>query len=261
MSSVVRWLVVHDLDDACALWLARTWREHMAAADRAALLAVPLLSLALHASFSLRIEGTTTLSCVKLRGDDANERVIDSRGLRGLLWRSRSELQAAGGGSDSDSDSERSYQWQERRALLLAWLEGLGAACANAPRANALAGPSHRTAAWRAQAAQAGLRVWDRADASQAPRQAALLVCGAEVLRVNSRAAPPPSESWLTGVRRLAAGQRCACMLVLCLIDSRGRWYFHGADATPDLRIAGTAAALALGRHLGIPLAAHHRAG
>lgn len=242
----VQWLLVHDLHDAAGAWLGQQWQRRLPANQRDALLVLPTPAITLHTRAHLRIAEGRTQSLLRVALPGQAERTISSATLRGVLWR-------AGGvwvQGDPATDREAAYALQERQALLLAWLHGLGEVCATRPRADGLAGPRWSGAKWRTLAAACALPV---VEPSCLPVDGvpSLFVVGTTVLPLLQSASSPALAE---AARRLADQEGCAHLL-LYGTEISGHWCFVQADPCPDLRIAaGEADRLvdALGHRLGM---------
>lgn len=251
----VRWLVVHDLHDAAGVWLGNRLRACLPADAADAMLVLPAPALTLHARFDLRIAGGRTESTVRLRLPGRPEQTVESTSVAGVLWRAHAVWMPATGRLPT---AEASYQAMERHALLLAWLHGLGAACANRPRADSLNGPAWSPATWCAKAAACGLPVAVGPGAGLQAAPALFVVddcvrwqagCG----DATDRAAP--AVALQQAALRLARSEGCTCLALYGAGDARGRWRFTAADPCPDLRRAGGADEVlipALARRLGL---------
>jgi hypothetical protein len=228
----VRWLLVHDLHDAAGAWLGQQWHGRLPVDQREDLLVLPTPVITMHTRAHVRIAEARTQSLLRVCLPGQEERRISSDTLQGVLWR-------AGGvwvRGDPATDPEAAYALQERQALLLAWLHGLGQACATRPRADGLAGPRWSGATWRARAAACGLPVvepsWFPVDVVPS-----LFVVGTTVVPlVRTAVSPAVGEA----ARMLADQEGCAHLL-LHGTEASGHWRFVQADPCPDLRIAGGA--------------------
>lgn len=290
----VRWLLVHDLHDAAALWLGRQWHARLPEADRDALLVVGVPALALHARCTVRIEAGRTRSVIRLHLPGRPVRWLDDADLRGVLWRAAGAWSPpaglvagagpaadADGGADADEDAgvgvgvdavaeaegvgraEADYQAQERQAIMLAWLHGLGPVCLARPGPLSLCGPLASPATWRARAAACGMPVWhgEPMGGTVAPRLLVAADAVADLQPAGADAAPLPA-SVTDAARMLAHRLGCAGLRLDGAPDVRGRWRLHGADPVPDWRLAGAQAGRlveALARRMGMPSAAAPR--
>ncbi len=238
-------MLVHELHDAAAPWLAAQWRQQLG--RRAAeLLVLPAPALALCSRWQLRVLGRTTHSRLQVslgQGAASRHFDVDSEQLQGVLHR-------PGCAWVPEATPERDYLVQERQALLAAWLHGLGTRCINRPGVDALAGPAWPVAQWRWQAQRCGLPVlpWP-ADGTAAPLLR-LLVVGERCFSVNG---PTLNAHWQTGARRLATAASCQLLGLYLAPDGPGRWRLAQASPQPDLRPAGDAAASALAGLMGMP--------
>ena len=246
----IRWLLVHELHDSAASWLARQWRERLGArAGELLLLSAPALTLCGRWQLVVMGRGTHTRLQVTLGEGAATRRYdIDSAQLRGVLHRPYAPWVA-------EATTDRAYVVQERHALLLTWLNGLGARCINLPMADALAGPAWSAPQWRWHAQRCGMPVaaWpDRQDAA-APLLR-LLVAGRQSFSVNGPALGP---AWHSAAQKLAAAAGCALLGLYLTQDVAGSWRFALASVQADPRTGGRAAADALADAMGMPGARH----
>lgn len=211
----VRWLLVHDLHDSAAPWLAAQWRRRPGA-GAAELLVLPAPALTLCSSGQLRVLGRATHTQLKVtltHGATVRHYDIDSARLQGVLHRPL-------GPWVGEAAADRNYVVQERHALLLAWLNGLGSRCINAPRADALAGPAWSAPQWRWQAQRCGMAVAAWPDAAGAtPPLLRLLVAGEACLSVNG---PELGAAWHRAARQLAARTGCALLGLYPVPDGSG---------------------------------------
>ena len=247
----VRWLLVHELHDSAAPWLAAQWRRRLGA-RAAELLVLPAPALALCSTWQLRVLGRATHTHLKVTlasSAAVHHHDIDSTHLRGVLHRPFGPWVAA-------AAADRDYVVQERHALLLTWLNGLGSRCINAPRADALAGPAWSAPQWRWYAQRCGMAVAAWPDvAGAAPPLLRLLVAGGDCFSVNG---PVLDSAWRSAARRLAASAGCALLGLYLVPDGVGGWRFALASAQPDPRSGGNAAADALADAMAMPVAAQH---
>jgi hypothetical protein len=246
----VHWLLVHDVHDAAAPWLAQQWRLRLG--PRAAeLLVLPAPALTLCSRWQLRVLGTDTRARLHITlgaGDAKRHREVLSEHLRGVLYR-------PGCAWVQEAAADRDYLLQERQALLVAWLHGLGPRCVNRPSVEALGGPAWPVAQWRWQAQRCGLRVqaWpDGAEPTHGPPLLRLVVVGDRCFSVNG---PPLDASWQAGARCLAAAAGCQLLGLYLAPDGCGGWRVAQASAQPDLRPVGPPAAAALADLMGLPAA------
>lgn len=225
----VRWLLVHDMHDAAGAWLGQQWHGSLPVNQRQHLLVLPTPAITLHTRTHLRIAEGRTQSLLRVGLPGQQECTISSDSLRGVLWRAPGPWVKG----DPVTDREAAYALQERQALLLAWLHGLGKACATRPRADGLAGPRWSGAKWRALATACGLPVVQPSRYS-VDMEPGLVVVGTTVVPLLTASASP---LLVEAARRLAAKEGCAHLL-LYGSESSGRWSFVQADPCPDLRIA-----------------------
>ena len=243
----VRWLLVHDLHDSTAPWLAALWRQRLG--PRAGeLLVLPAPAITLGGRWQLRVQGSTTQSCLVIeqgQGAQLQRLQVHSDTLRGVLHRPHQAWVP-------EKTADRDYVAQERQALLLAWLHGLGERCMNAPTAGSLAGPAWSGAQWRWQAHRMGLPV--QAGPDIAPQAVLpllrLVVAGDHVFSVNGQALP---AAWQAGARRLAAAAGCRLLGLYAVDGGPDGWHFVQASVQPDLRAAGPAVAQALAAAMCMP--------
>ena len=252
----VHWLLVHDLHDAAAPWLAAQWRQRLGP-HAAELLVLPAPALTLCSRWELRLLGraTHTRLAVTLGAGAPSQRWdVDSDHLQGVLHR-------PGCAWVPEGATERDYLVQERQALLVTWLHGLGARCVNRPAVDALAGPAWPVGQWRWQAQRCGLPVlpWPEFPESATPLLR-LVVVGDHCFSVNG---PALDGHWQAGARRLAAAAGCRLLGLYLAPDGQDRWRLALASPQPDLRPAGAAGAHALADLMGmaaaIPAAASTR--
>jgi hypothetical protein len=229
----VHWLLVHDLHDAAGAWLGRQWKRRLPPNQRQDLLVLPTPALTLHTRAQLRIAEGRTQSLLRVCLPCQEECRISSDTLRGVLWRADGVWVKG----DPATDMEAAYALQERQALLLAWLHGLGPACATRPRADRLAGPRWSGATWRTRAAACGLPVMAPI-ASPVAVVPSLFVVGNMVVPLARTAASPA----VAEAARLLADQEGCAQLLLYGTEAGGHWHFVQADPCPDLRMAGSAA-------------------
>jgi len=229
----VRWLLVHDLHDAAGAWLGRAWQRRLPPDQREEVLVLPTPAITLHTRARLCISEGRTQSQLRVSLPGLPERWITSDTLQGVLWRA-AEVWVRG---DPATDPEAAYALQERQALLLAWLHGLGPACATRPRADGLAGPRWSAATWCTRAAACGLSVVELCSLPVDVVPGLFVVGTTVVPLVRAAASPAVAEA----ARVLAEREGCAHLL-LHGTEANGGWQFVHADPCPDLRIAGEAA-------------------
>jgi hypothetical protein len=229
----VRWLLVHDLHDAAGAWLGRQWQRRLPPDQREQLLVLPAPAFTLHTRAHVRISEGATQSLLRVCLPAQQERRLSSETLRGVLWRADGVWVKG----DPATDQEAAYALQERQALLLAWLHGLGPASATRPRADGLAGPRWSGATWRTRAAGCGLPVVEPCSFPVGVVPSLLVAGNAVVPLVSTAASPAVGEA----ARLLAEREGCAHLL-LYGTEASGHWQFVQADPCPDLRLAGAAA-------------------
>ena len=246
----VRWLLVHDLHDNAARWLAAQWRQRLGA-RAAELLLLPAPALALCSRWQLRVldRSTHTRLQVTMRDGIAMRRFdIDSAQLQGVLHRPYGPWVA-------EAAADRDYVIQERHALLLTWLHGLGERCINAPRADALAGPAWSAPQWRWHAQRYGMPVAAWPDpVGMTPPLLRVLVAGRQSFSVNG---PALDSAWHSAARQLAASAGCALLGLYLAQDGAGGWRFALANAQADPRAGGSAVADALADVMAMPPTQH----
>lgn len=247
----VRWLLVHELHDSAAPWLAAQWRRRLGA-RAAELLVLPAPALALCSRWQLRVLGRATHTRLQVtlahggNGAAARRFDIDSAQLKGVLHRPYGPWVA-------EAAADRNYVVQERHALLLTWLHGLGERCINAPRADALAGPAWSAPQWRWQAQRCGMPVAAWPDAvGTTPPLLRMLVTGRQSFSVNG---PALDGAWHCAARQLAASAGCALLGLYLVQGGAGGWRFALASAQPDPRAGGSAAADAMADAMAMPAA------
>lgn len=245
----VHWLLVHDLQDASAAWLARVWRQRLGAAA-SQLLVLPAPALTLCTRWQLQIDGDGTRSHLRLTLAGGAVFSVDSSLLRGVLHRPV----AAWLPPVTAATPDRDYMAQERHALLLAWLNGLGSRCINPPSTEALCGPLWSAPQWRWQAQRCEMPVlpWpDPAHASSVPLLR-LLVVGSRCFSVNGA---PLGLAWHAAALRLACAVNCRVLGLYLVGDESTGWRFAQADAQCELRPGGDAAVHALAAAMDMPVA------
>ncbi|WP_326540985.1 hypothetical protein [Pseudorhodoferax sp.] len=242
----IRWLLVHELHDSGARWLAAQWCQRLGP-HAAELLLLPAPALALCSRWQVRVQSGGTHSRLQVTlGDGATARHhdIDSAQLLGVLHRSCGPWVAA-------AAADHDYVVQERHALLLTWLHGLGARCLNAPRADALDGPAWSAAQWRWEAQRCGMPVAPWPDpAGTPPPLLRMLVAGQRSFAVNG---PALDGAWHQAARRLAATAGCGLLGLYLAPWGAGTWRFAQASVQADPRAGGSAAADALADAMAMP--------
>ena len=244
----VHWLLVHDLQDATAAWLAQRWRQRLGAAA-SQLLVLPAPALTLCTQWRLQIDGGGTHSLLRVALASGAVFSIESTKLRGVLHRPAAAWLPPATAATPDRD----YMAQERQALLLAWLNGLGSRCINPPSTEGLCGPVWSAPQWRWQAQRCEMPVlpWpDPVSTSPAPLLR-LLVVGNRCFSVNGA---PLGPTWQAAARRLACAANCQVLGLYLVGDDTLGWHFAQADTQCDLRPGGGAAVLALAAAMDMPL-------
>ncbi len=279
------WLVVHELHDSSAQWLAGALAA-LAGLQGPAVRAVPVSALMSWVRWQVRVErhGSAcaldapglALQAGCLKPQDGAARPPDPRRARLAGVINRCGLVALP--TDVPDADYKSAEWN---ALLMAWLHGLPVPVLNRPRCDNVLGTMASAAVWRQRAASSGLAVWplavqastaQRPDAADPVGWPGLLVVGDTCLEpaalsdyragngaangATTRAASWAAPGWSATARRAAAraAATCGCDLLAWTgsHDAQGYWRVAAATAWPDLRPFGAPALQALARLMGL---------
>lgn len=265
------WLVVHELHDGSAQWLAGALAA-LAGPQGPAVRAVPVPALMSWVRWQVRVERQGSAcaldapglalqaGCLQPQGAAAGPPDPARARLAGVI--NRCGLVALP--ADVPDADYKSAEWN---ALLMAWLHGLPVPVLNRPRCDNVLGTMASAAVWRQRAAGSGLAVWPLAvpaSAAQRPDAAdpvgwpGLLVVGDTCLEpaalsvtgAATGAATWAAPGWSATARRAAAraAATCGCDLLAWTgsHDAQGQWRVAAATAWPDLRPFGAPALQAL---------------
>lgn len=259
------WLVVHELHDGSAQWLAGALAA-LAGPQGPAVRAVPVPALMSWVRWQVRVDRQGSAcaldapglalqaGCLKPQDGAAGPPDPARARLAGVINRCGPVALPA----DVPDADYKSAEWN---ALLMAWLHGLPVPVLNRPRCDNVLGTMASAAVWRQRAASSGLAVWPlavQASAAQRPDAAdpvgrpGLLVVGDACLEPMPPSAAGAAPGCSATARRAAAraAATCGCDLLAWTgsHDAQGHWRVASATAWPDLRPFGAPALQALAR-------------
>ena len=262
------WLVVHELHDRSAPWLAGELAA-LAGPHGPAVRPVPLPALMAWVRWRLQVDRAGSACTLDAPGLSLQAGCVTRLGAKPGPPRMRlaGVINRCGPVALPASAPDADYKSAEWNALLMAWLHGLPVPVLNRPRCDNVLGALASTAVWRQRAARFGLPIWPLAltdgPAHPAPlcQPAAwpgLLVVGGVGIEPESPSATGAAPGWTASARRAAAraAAGCGCDLLAWTgsHDSNGHWRVAAATAWPDLRPFGPPAVQALARLMGLKL-------
>lgn len=249
------WLIVHELHDSSARWLAQALAG-VAGPQGPAVRAVPVPALLAWVRWQLQVDSRGSRCTLDAPGlslwagpSPPTQPGPPRARLAGVINRSNL-VTLPPGAQDAD------YKSAEWNALLVAWLHGLQAPVINRPRCSNLLSTMASAAIWRQRAAAWGLPIWPVAVAAPKPQAAfgspGLLVVGDTCLEPVAQSASSPAPCCSASGHRAAARAAAACGCGLLAWtgehDDQGTWRISGATPWPDLRLFGQPALHALAR-------------